>query len=333
MIKIFCVYKITNIKNNNMYIGKTYNLKVRLQNHIRDSKKSNPVVLGKAILKHGFENFKIEKIEDNLDEKTAFLLEISWIQLLKITGHSLYNMTNGGEGMSGKKMSEETKKKISESNKGKIISNESKLLMSLSKQGKNHHSFGKQRSEDTKRKISLSNIGKKTKMITDDQINNLKKMILNRENFNIISKKLNLSSKTLRKILNKLNLKKIPILNDDEVKNIVRLLTSNKSIKEIATMFNVSFFLIDSIKHMKTDRIKNILTQEEINSLNELNKNNLEYRKGENNCRAVLTVDKVKDIRNRLLNKESIASVARLYNVGESTIRHIRDRNTWSFID
>lgn len=42
-----------------------------------------------------------------------------WISYFKMIGASLYNITNGGEGTSGRKHSVETRKKISDANKGK----------------------------------------------------------------------------------------------------------------------------------------------------------------------------------------------------------------------
>lgn len=48
--------------------------------------------------------------------------------------------------------------------------------------------------------------------------------------------------------------------------------------------------------------------------------------------RTVLTPDNVRDVRARLSRRETIASVARLYGVGESTIRHISRRNTWRHV-
>lgn len=44
--------------------------------------------------------------------------------------------------------------------------------------------------------------------------------------------------------------------------------------------------------------------------------------------RAVLNPDQVRKIR-KLLVKQTIADVARIYNVGESTIRHIKQGSTW----
>jgi group I intron endonuclease len=61
------IYKITNLINNKIYIGKTIRtVELRWQEHIRDSKTGKtPLYL--AMQKYGINNFKIEIINDNID--------------------------------------------------------------------------------------------------------------------------------------------------------------------------------------------------------------------------------------------------------------------------
>ena len=70
------------------------------------------------------------------------------------------------KGKTGFKLSEETKKKLSEikkgkppNNKGKKLSEKTRLKMSQSRTGQKHHMFGKSHSEETKKKISNSKKG------------------------------------------------------------------------------------------------------------------------------------------------------------------------------
>ena len=95
------IYKITNIKNNKIYIGKTNNtIEKRFQKHCQDSKmlhcENRP--LYKAMNKYGIENFKIEQIEECLPE-IASERERYWIEYYGSFKYG-YNATLGGDGRS-----------------------------------------------------------------------------------------------------------------------------------------------------------------------------------------------------------------------------------------
>ena len=53
---------------------------------------------------------------------------------------------------------------------------------------------------------------------------------------------------------------------------------------------------------------------------------------GSNNFNAKLNEEKVKDIRKRYSNKEPIYKIAKLYNVGWTTVSHIVKNETWKNI-
>ena len=92
------IYKITNILNQKIYIGKTEQLnpQKRWNEHQADAKNPNRNhrALYKAINKYGVENFNFEVIEetDSPEEK-----EIYYIQYYN-TYHNGYNETLGGDG-------------------------------------------------------------------------------------------------------------------------------------------------------------------------------------------------------------------------------------------
>ena len=59
------IYKITNIINDNQYVGKTERKpEDRWREHLYHAKTDGPMVISKAIRKHGEKNFKFEVIEE-----------------------------------------------------------------------------------------------------------------------------------------------------------------------------------------------------------------------------------------------------------------------------
>lgn len=91
------IYKITNLTNEKVYIGKTdRDVETRWREHKRHAKDLKHIPLYKAILKYGIENFKIETIEECssevLDERESY-----WISFYNAYFDG-YNCTLGGEG-------------------------------------------------------------------------------------------------------------------------------------------------------------------------------------------------------------------------------------------
>lgn len=115
----------------------------------------------------------IKKIIENVSEKEAFFIECDLIK--KIGRYDcgfgpLTNHTDGGEGVSGKFTSEETKKKISESLKkcGRIYkphTEEYKEYMRNFMKGRISPMKGKNQSVEAKKKISKNNARCKTRAV------------------------------------------------------------------------------------------------------------------------------------------------------------------------
>lgn len=93
------IYKITNIKNQKIYVGQTRenSIQKRFNRHIYDAMtKSTNSEFAKAIRQYGKDSFKIELLEE-VDEEILNEKEIFWISELKSTiKDGNYNTANGG---------------------------------------------------------------------------------------------------------------------------------------------------------------------------------------------------------------------------------------------
>lgn len=109
------IYLITNLVNGKKYVGQTrQSLKRRIIEHKRDSRK-NKIGVDAAIRKYGWENFKVEIIEEctveQLNERERF-----WIRELNSKTPIGYNLTDGGKGCNG--FTKETLARMSAKRKG-----------------------------------------------------------------------------------------------------------------------------------------------------------------------------------------------------------------------
>lgn len=101
------IYKIENLINGKIYIGKSVNVEKRFKTHINDSFNENKPeynhLIHKAIRKYKVENFSFDIIEE-CDENELNSREMYWIHIYDccvLDGRDKgYNMTRGGEGSS-----------------------------------------------------------------------------------------------------------------------------------------------------------------------------------------------------------------------------------------
>lgn len=173
------IYKIENLINGKKYIGK-------------DSK-NNPSYLGSgkylklAIKKYGRSSFKKTIIEicNSIEELNT--REIYWLQLFNCKNSvEYYNATDTiTPCRTGKPLTKEHKKKISEANKGKIMPPKTeegikRQVESKIKNGNNRHSeetkakmskasLGKAKSAEHKRSMSECRLGKKTQPCSEEK--------------------------------------------------------------------------------------------------------------------------------------------------------------------
>lgn len=187
------IYMIKNTINGKLYIGKTNNINKRWKSHENDYKNKVGRPIYRAMNKYGFDKFELSIIETirGTDKKTLneslCELEKTYIKDMNTKVPNGYNLTDGGEGLSGMKLSTQHKegirnslsgkrktalhrknlsesrilKKIPSPNKGKTLSEETKKKISNVKKnqykGENNPFYGKNHSEETIKIISEKN--------------------------------------------------------------------------------------------------------------------------------------------------------------------------------
>jgi len=157
------------------YVGKSNDLKKRLKEHgsaKANTKKDNWL---KSLKKNGLRP-TIDIVESVSSEEWKYW-EVFYISLFKSWGFNLTNGTRGGEGALGAKRSYLTKQKISDSLKntysdpvrrklisdrltGRKLSDETKKKLSSLNSGELHRDFGKHLSAQTRIKIGIAHKGK-----------------------------------------------------------------------------------------------------------------------------------------------------------------------------
>lgn len=155
----FYVYMYLDQNNVPFYIGKGKDIRRYVSIHLNTSPNN---FLKRKILKLGQMNIKIHFLHKNLTEENAFYWERYWIKYIgrRITKEGpLCNITEGGEGSSGYKHTNETKRKIGLASARRKRSKETRYKISEANKGKHAHLFGRLVSEETRNKISKSNQG------------------------------------------------------------------------------------------------------------------------------------------------------------------------------
>ncbi len=131
------IYKITNKLNDKIYIGQTTRtLEIRMKEHTKKSRATSNSYIDRAIQKYGIDAFDVSVIEECDDEEKLNEREKHWIKEFNSKFPNGYNLTEGGDGMSGYIVSEETRKNLSTSHKGKKLSEKTRALMSISNKNK-----------------------------------------------------------------------------------------------------------------------------------------------------------------------------------------------------
>ena len=151
------------------YIGKGKNDRYKVGRHLYRNTSNN--LLKNKIRKVGVDNVGVIFLHTNLSEEEVFRQEKYWINYYgrrDLEMGTLCNLTEGGEGNSGRKLSVISKRKISKALKGFQHSESTKRKLREIKEG---HTV----SIETRQKISKANKGKKRSKETCQKLSDVRK--------------------------------------------------------------------------------------------------------------------------------------------------------------
>jgi predicted GIY-YIG superfamily endonuclease len=135
----YYIYTIFNSLNGKIYVGKTKSPQKRFEKHLNvasGGRTTEKFVIHKAIEKYGRDNFEFTIIQEFNNEEDCSNSERYWIKFFNSNIKEFgYNLTEGGEGCSGRIISEATRAKISAKHKGMKHTEETLNKMS----GENNH--------------------------------------------------------------------------------------------------------------------------------------------------------------------------------------------------
>ena len=165
------IYKIENKLNGKVYIGQTIrSFEERINEHKRKHKRG----IGQAIDKYGEENFTYEIIDYADSENSLNELEIYYIQYFNSLVPNGYNLCLGGGNTSGYHHTEESKSKMSKSQKGKW-------------EKENNPFYGKHHSEEQKAKWSKQRKGRDMSKARESSIEKNRKKVINLDTLQVFN--------------------------------------------------------------------------------------------------------------------------------------------------
>jgi len=114
------VYMAINLVNGKRYVGQSMiSMKKRRYEHECSARRGVHRPFYCALRKYGFDNFEWRVLFDDMWDEDLYPVEQVCIRLLKTRSPHGYNLTDAGPGNIGLKITEETRRKLSESHKGK----------------------------------------------------------------------------------------------------------------------------------------------------------------------------------------------------------------------
>jgi hypothetical protein len=129
-MEMYQVYQHKKADNGQIFYIGIGNKKRAYNKHGRNS------IWNRIVNKH---DYTVEIVSDNCSKEEAIQIEqylIAYYGRIVLNTGCLANITDGGDGVNGYKVSEETRKKISQRNKGRKLSAEHKANMSKAAKGR-----------------------------------------------------------------------------------------------------------------------------------------------------------------------------------------------------
>ena len=221
---IFFIYKVTNLKNNKIYIGKTSgpNPEKRFYNHKKfafcKSARNDCPKLYRSIRKYGADNFTSEIIKSVDNEQLAYELEANYIKEYNSIKKGM-NVLVGGKGAVSGELNPMY-------GKGYLIAGNKNGM--FGKTGELNPFYGKKHTKET-----LDKIKKQNRKLSDNDVISIKEMLYNKIGYKIISEKYNISFAIISRIKNDIRYKDI----DTEFKTTHSSHVSEKDVEEILMLW------------------------------------------------------------------------------------------------
>lgn len=91
--EVYYIYKITNIKNNKIYIGQSTNPNKRFKNHMNKNYNGGTShTINNDVNKYGDDSFVLSVIDECKNKEEADKKEDYWIEYYKNNGYEMYNI-------------------------------------------------------------------------------------------------------------------------------------------------------------------------------------------------------------------------------------------------
>lgn len=291
------VYKITNRLNGKIYIGSSFRIEERWEDHIRElnGRRHNNKYLTHAWHKYGSENFSFEIIEETDDESLLVALEQKWLDEYRPYERGKgYNLSPSAYNILGYRFTEEQKQKVSLALKGK------------KKSEVHRKNLWKNREVTEEQRLRMSKIGKRAKGRKIEGEHSKRKSEAQRGSKNPSAK-----------------------YTEERVTAIRRDLANHLPMNEIAEKHGVTYhFVYNILKNLSWKHVR--LDEESEKKIQTYN--GRESATGSKNINSKLNEECVKEIKALLSEGVPQSEIARMYNVAKSTITSINTGKTWGHV-